>query len=130
MSPNPASDAAAAARGGAMHRELNREKTMQSRVPSKTYGTVAANTQKEMSGLEFVQGLAAGTLPLNTIAETWVMMSPRQSGRVIVTAEPKDIHLNLAGLCMAGSLQPQCRRQLHGLAIQSTLKGGCRFHDP
>ena len=41
---------------------------MPSRVASKTYGTVAADTQKEMSGLEFVQGLAEGTLPLNTIA--------------------------------------------------------------
>jgi hypothetical protein len=28
---------------------------------SKTYGTVTADRQKEMSGLEFVQGLADGT---------------------------------------------------------------------
>ena len=33
---------------------------------SKTYGTVSADRQKEMSGLEFVQGLVDGTLPLNT----------------------------------------------------------------
>ena len=37
-------------------------------MPSKTYGTVSAQQRKEMSGLEFVQGLANGTLPLNTIA--------------------------------------------------------------
>ena len=43
---------------------------MQSRIASKTYGTVSADRQKEMSGLEFVQGLVDGTLPLNTIAET------------------------------------------------------------
>ena len=36
----------------------------------KTYGTVSAEQRKEMSGLEFVQGLADGTLPLNTIART------------------------------------------------------------
>jgi len=36
----------------------------------KTYGTVSADRRKEMSGLEFVQGLADGTLPLNTIART------------------------------------------------------------
>jgi hypothetical protein len=43
---------------------------MPSRIATKTYGTVSADQQKGMSGLEFVQGLADGTLPLNTIAET------------------------------------------------------------
>jgi uncharacterized protein (TIGR00369 family) len=43
---------------------------MPSRIASKTYGTVSADRQKEMSGLEFVQGLVDGTLPLNTIAQT------------------------------------------------------------
>ena len=41
---------------------------MHSPIASKTYGTVSADRQKEMSGLEFVQGLVDGTLPLNTIA--------------------------------------------------------------
>jgi hypothetical protein len=36
---------------------------MQSRIASKTYGTVSADRQKEMSGLEFVQGLVDGTCP-------------------------------------------------------------------
>ena len=43
---------------------------MQSSIASKTYGTVSADRQNEMSGLEFVQGLVDGTLPLNTIAQT------------------------------------------------------------
>jgi len=43
---------------------------MPNRCASKIYGTVSADEQKEMSGLEFVQGLADGTLPLNTIAQT------------------------------------------------------------
>jgi hypothetical protein len=43
---------------------------MPSRIDSRTYGTVSADKQKEMTGLQFVQGLADGTLPLNTIAET------------------------------------------------------------
>ena len=43
---------------------------MPSGVASKSYGTVAADRQKEMTGLEFVQALVDGTLPLNTIAET------------------------------------------------------------
>jgi hypothetical protein len=43
---------------------------MPRRIDSRTYGTVGADKQKEMTGLEFVQGLADGTLPLNTIART------------------------------------------------------------
>jgi len=45
-------------------------KPMPCRATSKMYGTVSAERQKAMSGLEFVQGLADGTLPLNTMAET------------------------------------------------------------
>ena len=33
-------------------------------VASKAYGTVSAERQKQMSGLEFVQGLADGTAAL------------------------------------------------------------------
>jgi hypothetical protein len=43
---------------------------MPSGVASKSSGTVSADKQKEMTGLEFVQGLVDGTLPLSTIAET------------------------------------------------------------
>jgi len=43
---------------------------MPDRAASKSYGTVATEKQREMSGLEFVQGLADGVLPLNTMAET------------------------------------------------------------
>lgn len=43
---------------------------MPSRIVTKTYGTVSPDRQKEMTGLEFVQGLVDGTLPLNTIAQT------------------------------------------------------------
>ena len=39
-------------------------------ILAKTYGTVSAEQQKAMSGLEFVQGLASGALPLNAIART------------------------------------------------------------
>jgi hypothetical protein len=41
-----------------------------SRPLIKTYGTVSAEQQKEMSGYEFVRGLVDGTLPLNMIAQT------------------------------------------------------------
>ena len=39
-------------------------------MSTKTYGTVSAEQRKEMSGLEFVRGIVAGTLPHNTIART------------------------------------------------------------
>lgn len=67
---------------------------MPSHNSSRTYGIVSADRQKEMSGLEFVQGLADGTLPLNTIAQTLgYYITEAENGRVVVTAEPKDIHL-------------------------------------
>jgi uncharacterized protein (TIGR00369 family) len=91
---------------------------------SKTYGTVDADRQKEMSGLEFVQGLADGTVPLNTIAQTLGYdVSEAVSGRVVVTAQPDDRHLNPAGTVHGGfaaTLLDSCM----GLAVQSTLEKG------
>jgi uncharacterized protein (TIGR00369 family) len=91
---------------------------------NKTYGTVNADRQKEMSGLEFVRGLVDGTLPLNTIAQTLRYdVSEAESGRVVVTAEPADIHLNPAGTVHGGfaaTLLDSCM----GLAVQSTLEKG------
>ena len=90
----------------------------------KTYGTVSADRRKEMTGLEFVQGLADGTLPLNTIAQTLGYdVTEVTSGRVVVTVEPSGIHLNPAGTVhggVAATLLDSCM----GLAIQSTLEKG------
>jgi uncharacterized protein (TIGR00369 family) len=97
---------------------------MPSSVASKTYGTVAAERQKEMSGLEFVQGLVEGTLPLNTIARTLGYdITEADSGRVVITAEPKDIHLNPWGT-VHGGLAATMLDSCMGLAIQSTLEKG------
>src|SRR5581483_6438968 len=69
----------------------------------KTYGTVGTERQQEMTGLEFVQGLADGTLPLNPIAETLGYdIAEAENGRVVVTAEPRAIHLNPAGTVHGG----------------------------
>ena len=93
-------------------------------IAAKTYGTVSAEQRKEMSGLEFVQGLADGTLPLNTIARTLGYdVSEAVSGRVVVTAVPGDIHLNPAGTVHGGfaaTLLDSCM----GLAVQTTLEKG------
>ena len=97
---------------------------MADRIASKTYGTVSADAQKEMSGLELVQGLADGTLPLNTIARTLGYdVTEAVSGRVVVTAEPNGDQLNPAGTVhggLAATLLDSCM----GLAIQSTLEKG------
>lgn len=97
---------------------------MPSDIASKTYGTVSADRQKEMSGLEFVQGLVDGSLPLNTIAQTLGYdVSEAVSGRVVVSAVPNGIHLNPAGTVhggLAATLLDSCM----GLAVQSTLEKG------
>src|SRR5262249_52546074 len=70
-----------------------RRTPMQPTVAKKTYGTVSADRKKEMSGLEFVQGLANGTLPLNTMAETLGYdVVEAEKGRVVVTAQPNDTY--------------------------------------
>ena len=88
------------------------------------YGTVNAERRKEMSGLAFVQGLADGTLPLNTLAQTLRYdVSEAEKGRVVVTAEPDDLHLNPAGTVHGGfaaTLLDSCM----GLAVETTLEKG------
>ena len=97
---------------------------MPGRIDNKTYGTVGADRQKEMSGLEFVRGLVDGTLPLNTIARTLGYdVTEADSGRVVVTAVPNDTHLNPAGT-VHGGLTATLLDSCMGLAIQSTLEKG------
>jgi uncharacterized protein (TIGR00369 family) len=97
---------------------------MSSLVAGKSYGTVAAERRKEMSGLQFVQGLADGTLPLNMIAKTLGYdVTEAADGRVVITAEPNDSNLNPAGTVhggLAATLLDSCM----GLAVQSTLEKG------
>jgi uncharacterized protein (TIGR00369 family) len=97
---------------------------MPCRVTGKVYGTVSAERRKEMSGLEFVQGLADGTLPLNTMAETLGYdVSEAANGRVVVTAMPDTAHLNPAGT-VHGGLAATMLDSCMGLAIHSTLEKG------
>lgn len=88
------------------------------------YGTVSAEQRNDMTGLEFVQGLVAGTLPLNTMAETLGYdITEAESGRVVVTAVPSRVHLNPAGT-VHGGLAATMLDSCMGLAIQSTLEKG------
>src|SRR6201987_3248069 len=97
---------------------------MSCRVTSKAYGTVSTERQKEMNGLEFVQGLADGTLPLNTMAQTLRYdVSEAASGRVVITALPDRIHLNPAGT-VHGGLAATMLDSCMGLAIHTLLDKG------
>ena len=90
----------------------------------RTYGTVSPQRRSEMTGLAFVQGLADGTLPLNTLAGTLgYKVSEAERGCVVVTLAPNDGHLNPAGTVhggIAATLLDSCM----GLAVQSTLAAG------
>ena len=97
---------------------------MPRQTTSKTYGTVSPEARAGMTGLEFVQGLADGTLPLNTSAETLGYdVVEAASGRVVVAIVPTDRHLNPSGTVhggLAATLLDSCM----GLAIQTTLARG------
>jgi uncharacterized protein (TIGR00369 family) len=93
-------------------------------MPIKTFGTVDAETQKTMSGLEFVQGLASGTIPLNTLAQTLGYdVTEATRGRVVVTLVPTCAHLNPAGT-VHGGLTATLLDSCMGLAVQSMLEQG------
>ncbi|MCW2644276.1 MAG: PaaI family thioesterase [Pseudonocardiales bacterium] len=89
-----------------------------------SYGTVDAGTRSTLSGLEFVEGLAHGTLPLNPFAKMLgYEISAAEYGRVVVTATPNDAHLNPVGT-IHGGLAATMLDSCMGLAIESTLDVG------
>jgi uncharacterized protein (TIGR00369 family) len=97
---------------------------MPGRVVGKTYGTVADDRQRAMSGLEFVQGLVDGTLPLNTMAKTLGYdVTEAANGRVVVTVTPNGTHLNPSGT-VHGGLAATLLDSAMGLAVRSTLEKG------
>lgn len=91
-------------------------------MAAKTYGVVSAERQKQMSGLEFVQALVSGALPLNTIAQTLGYdVAEAESGRVVITFVPTAAHLNPAGT-IHGGLTATLLDSCMGLAVQSMLE--------
>ena len=88
------------------------------------YGIVCADERQALGGLEFVQRLVAGSLPLNTMARTLGYDIVEASiGRVVVTADPSGDHLNPAGTVhggLAATLLDTCM----GLAVQTTMERG------
>ncbi len=95
---------------------------MQGVATGKTYGTVSLERRKEMTGLEFVRGLADGTLPLNTIAQTLGYdVVEAERGRVVVAMTPTGAHLNPGGT-VHGGLTATLLDSCMGLAVQTMLE--------
>jgi uncharacterized protein (TIGR00369 family) len=93
-------------------------------MTNKTYGTLAPEQRKAMSGLAFVQGLVSGAVPLNTIARTLGYdIVEAESGRVAITLIPTGDHLNPSGT-VHGGLTATLLDSCMGLAIQSMLEPG------
>lgn len=97
---------------------------MRSQLTGKKYGTISPDRQKAMSGLQFVQGLVDGSLPLNMIAQTLGYdVIEAERGRVVVALEPSEAHLNPYGT-VHGGLTATLLDSCMGLAVQSTLDKG------
>lgn len=93
-------------------------------MANKSYGTVTLEAQRQMSGLDFVRGLATGALPLNMIAQTLGYdVAEAERGRVVVTLVPTGAHLNPAGT-VHGGLTATLLDSCMGLAVQSMLDAG------
>jgi len=91
---------------------------------TKTYGTVSPEHRRTMTGLEFVEGLVSGKLPLNTIAGTLGYdIVEAERGRVVVAMVPTDAHLNPSGT-VHGGLTATLLDSCMGLALQTTLDKG------
>ena len=93
-------------------------------MATRTYGTLSHERLKAMHGLEFVQGLVSGALPLNTFAQTLGYdIVEAESGRVAITLQPSGAHLNPWGT-VHGGLTATLLDSCMGLAIKSTLDQG------
>ena len=90
-------------------------------MAAKRFGTVPSSEQNKISGLAFVQGLADGSQPLNTMAEVLDYdVVEAEVGRVVITATPTGAYLTPQGTVHGGysaTLLDACM----GLAVATTL---------
>jgi uncharacterized protein (TIGR00369 family) len=83
-----------------------------------------AEAQRHMSGLEFLQSIISGELPIPPIAATLgFRLAQAVAGRVVFVAQPAEYHYNPIGVVhggLAATLLDSCM----SCAIQSTLPAG------
>src|SRR5262245_29438025 len=97
---------------------------MNDQSDGKRYGVVGIADQTAMTGLEFVQGLANGALPLNTMARTLGYdVVEASSGKVVVTAVPTADHFNPEGT-VHGGLSATLLDSCMGLAVRTAVDKG------
>ena len=90
----------------------------------KRFGVIDDDLTRAMTGLEFVQGLVDGSLPLNPMAETLGYdIVEASKGRVVVVADPHAKHRNPFGT-IHGGLAATLLDSAMGLAVQSMLDKG------
>ena len=88
------------------------------------YGIVDPERRKELTGLEFVQGMVNGTLPHNSMAATLgYEIVEAEKGRVVVAARPNDRQLNPHGT-VHGGLAATMVDSCMGLAVMTLLDKG------
>jgi uncharacterized protein (TIGR00369 family) len=93
-------------------------------VHEKAFGVVSVEDRNALNGLEFVEGLVSGALPLNTMARTLQYdIVEVSAGKVSVSASPCGEFLNPEGTVHGGfaaTLLDTCM----GLAIRSMIAKG------
>ena len=90
----------------------------------KRFGVISVEDRDSLSGLEFVEGLVSGALPLNTMARTLQYdVVEVSAGKVVVTAEPSEAFLNPEAT-MHGGFAATLLDTSMGLAIRSMLDKG------
>lgn len=97
---------------------------MQTTSITKSYGVISPDTLRHLTGLQFVEGLSNGGLPLNQMARTLGYdVVEAEKGRVVITAEPRDVHFNPWGT-VHGGLTATLLDSCMGLAVQSMVDRG------
>ena len=92
-------------------------------MATKAYGTVSAEQQKSMSGLEFVRPCQRSVASQHLRKDLGYDVADAESGRVAITLDPTGAHLNPWGT-VHGGLTATLLDSCMGLAIQSMLEKG------
>ena len=91
----------------------------------KRFGIVDAAQQRAMSGLEYVQGLVNGTLPLNTMAQTLGYDIVEVSkGRAVVSRRSPMPGISTLPAPFTAALRQRSLDSCMGLAVRSMLDKG------